>query len=148
MAFKFRLESVLDHRRHLEDVAQAQFLVELKVERECEAHIAWLDQEVRRARLQLTSREKDGISGREYAQAGDYILVLRLHARRERDRLMRLKLRTDRARKKLMEATRERKVLDILKSKHHQEYLRQERLAEQKFLDEVAVQGFVRRQSS
>jgi flagellar FliJ protein len=53
----------------------------------------------------------------------------------------------EQARLKLVEATKERKALELLKEKHKARFLRQELLAEQRILDEVAITAFSRRES-
>lgn len=147
MAFKFRLQSVLDHREHLEEKAKAVYGARLKVEQECALHIQWLEGEVVRAREHLATREKQGVAGYEFAQVGDYVSVLRMQIQREQMRLRGLKVQTEKARLKLVEATRERKVMEVLKERHLEQYQREQRLIEQKGLDEIAVQGYARRHS-
>lgn len=145
MAFRFRLQSVLEHRAHLEDMALNRLAVRLKAQADCEKQIAWLGTEMRRARQELHEREREGMPAREFILANEYVTVLRLQSLREQARLPELKALTEKARAELVEATRARKVLEALRDRHRQEYERQERLAEQRLLDEVAVGAYVRR---
>lgn len=146
MAFRFRLQSVLDHRQHLEELAQAEFAAHLKTQRDCEAQIAWMEQEMKSRRRELAEREQAGMPAREFLLANEYVTVLRLVARREKERLPRLKAAAERARDKLVEAARDRMVLETLRNRHHEAYLKEQGRLEQTALDEVAVGAYVRRQ--
>jgi flagellar FliJ protein len=148
MAFKFRLQSVLDHRTHLEELALNDFAVHIRAERECEEHIAWLENEHRRARAKITDMDVKGLSAPEFQLANEYATVLRLQALREQARLPRLKAETHQSRKKLMEARKNRLVLDTLKERHRRRYDYEQLMAEQRIIDEAAVAGFLRRQTS
>lgn len=148
MAFKFRLQSVLDHRAHLEELALNAFALKIKAERECQEQIAWLESEHRRARAKITDMDVKGMSAAEFQLANEYATVLRLQAMREQARLPRLQAETHEARVKLMEARKDRLVLDTLKKRHRKKYDYEQLLAEQRLIDEAAVQGFLRRQTS
>ena len=77
--------------------------------------------------------------------ANEYATVLRLQSLREQSRLPMLKMETEKARQKLMEATRGRKVLEILREKYLARYNREQLIFEQKLLDEAAAGGHARR---
>jgi flagellar FliJ protein len=146
MAFRFRLQSVLDHRRHLEDLALHGFAAKLGVQKECERHVAWLEQEHKRARQELNQREIKGMPANEFVLANEYTTVLRLQSLREQARLPMLKAETEKARKKLLSATRNRKALQSLRKRHLARYQREELQIEGRILDEAAVGSFVRRE--
>lgn len=148
MAFVFRLQSVLEHRRHLEDKAFNVFALKLKAQQESERHIAWLGEELGRARRELAQREQEGMAAKDYILANEYVTVLRLQAMREQARLPMLQAQTEEARLKLVEATRQRKVMESLRDSHRAAYDREQLLAEQRLLDEVAVGAFARREPS
>lgn len=145
MAFRFRLQTILDHREHLEDLAMQRFGVKLQAQAECERHIAWLQKEMRRARQELYDREQEGMPAKDYILANEYVTVLRLQVLREQARLPLLQAETEAARQELVEATRARKVLEALRDNHRAEHDREQLLAEQRLLDEVAVGAYVRR---
>ena len=148
MAFKFRLQSVLDHRAHLEELALNDFALHIKAERECQEQIAWLESEHRRARAKIVDMDVTGMSAPEFQLANEYATVLRLQAMREQARLPRLQAETHESRKKLMEARKNRLVLDTLKERHRKRYDYEQLMAEQRLIDEAAVAGYIRRQAS
>lgn len=145
MAFKFRLQTVLDHRLHLEEKAMAEFGKKLQAQRDAEEQIKWLQGEHGKSRRELATREKGGLAAQEYIMANEYLTVLRLTATREAARLPMLKAATEQARLKLVEATRARKALEILRDSQKAEWEYQTRMREQKLLDEAAIGSFSRR---
>jgi flagellar FliJ protein len=147
VGFVFRLDPVLDHRRHLEDLALNELAMRLKAQQDCERQIAWMHEELNRARQDLAEKEIRGIRAQDYILANEYVTVIRLQAMREQARLPVLRLATEQARTKLVEATRARKVLETLKDRHRARWEREQLALEQKLLDEVAVGRFARRQA-
>lgn len=145
MAFRFRLQTVLDHRQHLEDLVLNRFAIKLQAQQECERHIAWLQKELMRARTELYEKEQEGMPAKEFILANEYVTVLRLQVMREQARLPMLQAETEAVRQELVEATKARKVLEALRDRHRMEYDNEQRLAEQHLLDEVAVGAYVRR---
>ena len=148
MAFRFRLQSVLDHRSHLEDLALHEFAAKLGSQTECERHVAWLEKEYTRARHELNQIEVKGMPAKEFVLANEYATVLRLQSMREQARLPMLEAETEKARQKLLVATRDRKALDNLRKRHLKRFEMQQIRAEGRLLDEAAVGAFVRREKT
>ncbi len=146
MGFRFRLQTVLEHRCHLEDEAKAAFARRLGAQRQAENHIAWLEDEHHRARSKLQNKQVAGMPAPEFIMQNEYVTVLRLQSLREQARLPMLRAETEHYRRLLVEATRERKVLEVLRDKHRARWEREQLLAEQRILDEAAVNTHVRRQ--
>jgi flagellar FliJ protein len=145
MPFRFRLQSVLDHRAHREDLALQEFALRLNRQREAEEHIAWLEEELDRARRGLGGGEGAGVSASDFQLANEYATVLRLQALRARAKLPELQAHTEQARKKLMLARKDRLTLDTLKERHRRRHERETLLAEQRVIDEAAVGAHLRR---
>lgn len=145
MAFKFRLQAVLEHREYLEDLARHEFASQLAKQQQCKVHIAWLEGEHARARAELQERELSGMQARDFVLANEYVTVLRLQAMREQARLPLLESNTNEARQKLVAAARERKTMEALKKKHRAAWEREQLLMEQRLLDEAAINAYYRR---
>lgn len=148
MAFRFRLQSVLDHRSHLEDLALHAFAAKLGSQNECERHVAWLEKEHRRARQEINHLEVKGMPAREFVLANEYTTVLRLQSMREQARLPMLEADTEKARQKFLIATRDRKALDNLRKRHLKRFDMEQIKAEGRLLDEAAVGAFLRREKT
>ena len=147
MAFKFRLQSVLEHRRHLEELAKNFCAEKIRAQNQAEEQIRWLEEEHSRARAELQITGGKGIAAKDYILANEYATVLRLQSLREQSRLPFLKDEVEKARQKLLLATRDRKVLETLKEKHLTRYNKEQLAFEQKLLDEAAASGYLRRDS-
>jgi flagellar FliJ protein len=147
MAFHFNLQSVLDHKTHLEELAQHDLAARQAVLTQCEERLAWLGEELKRAQAKLKKKDTKGVTANEFVMANEYSTVLRLQALAQKAKIPMLQADVEQARLKLVEATKERKALELLKEKHKARFLRQELLAEQRILDEVAITAFSRRES-
>ena len=145
MAFQFRLESVLKHRKHQEDVALGHYGRRLHALSEAEAQIAWLEKELIRARDQLARREAEGITARDYILANEHVTVMRLKLMGQKARLPKLQAEVEKARLVLMAARKKKKALEVLKDRHRDAWAREQLVLEQKLLDEAAVGAFARK---
>ena len=145
MVFRFRLQAVLEHRRHLEDLALNEYAQKLTAQRQCQQQIDWLKQEHARARAELQVKERQGMPAKDFILANEYVTVLRLMAMREQSRLPLLEAEVAEARDKLRQATIDRKVMESLRERHLARWEREQLLNEQRLLDEAAVGAFVRR---
>lgn len=141
------MQSVLEHRKHKEELAQAELAKRFKSEHDCAKQLDWISEEVTARRDQLAERSAQGIPAHEYALAGDYAMTLRIQQMRQISRLGLLKAETELARGKLIMATRDRKALDVLRERHMSQYLENERRIEQIALDEVAVRNYSRKKN-
>jgi flagellar FliJ protein len=147
MAFKFQLQAVLEHRRHLEDLAKAEYAEKIGAQNQIKQQIAWLEDEHKRAREEMHLNSAGGMPANDYILANEYATVLRLQSLREQSKLPMLEIEIEAARQKLLEATRNRKVLEKLREKHLARYNKEMLSFEQKLMDEAAVSAFTRRGS-
>lgn len=144
MAFRFRLQSVLNHRLHLEDLAKNQLGVRVQARNQCEQRILWLREEMGRIRRDLAEREQKGMSANDFVLANEYVTVLRLQGLREQSRLPMLLSQEDEARAALLKAVQNRKAIEVLLKRDRDQYDQAQLAAEQALLDEVAVGAYVR----
>ena len=138
----------MDHRVHLEDMARHAFAAKLGAQKQCEQHIAWLEGEHQRSRGEMKLYEVEGMQARDFVLANEYLTVLRLQSLREKARLPMLWAETEKARGLLIEATKNRKVLESLKERDLARWRSEQLKAEQKILDEAAVGAFTRKEIS
>ena len=131
MAFKFPLDTLLNHRRHLED----SVVPELRAAQE-----ALSTEEMIRERL--CSLAAWGES--ELAIFHDFLNRVRSERIRSEERIESLRSRVDLIRADLLEKRKGRRVVEILKEKSWHTYRREEDRKEQRVLDEVAQLQFKR----
>ena len=145
MAFNFRLQSVLNHRLHLEEMAQAQLALRLQAQRDCENRIAWLREEMLRIRRNMLEQQaSQGMNASSFVLNNEYVTILRLQALREESRLPMIMQQVEDARLALVKAMQNRKGLEVLYERDKGEYHKAQLTAEQNLLDEVAVGAYVR----
>ncbi|MCL6589571.1 MAG: flagellar export protein FliJ [Firmicutes bacterium] len=142
--FKFKLETVLKVKSRVEELRQKE-LKEAEVRRE-------------QARRQLAQRQEEMAATvanyREQFQANidlykanDYHRFIKWLSKQielATQHLEQCEQEVHRRRLKLMEATREKKVLEKLKEKAYEEYKAEELREEIKFLDELGTSQFFR----
>jgi flagellar FliJ protein len=144
MAFKFRLQPVLNHRLHLEDKAKAELGLCLQAQKQCEERIIWLREEMLRIRRNMTAREKTGMDANSFILNNEYVTLLRLQALREEARMPLLIAQSNQARSALVEAMQNRKALELLLERDKKEYEKALAAMERNLLDEVAVGAYAR----
>ena len=141
--YRFNLESLLNHRRYLEEVLQKE-LADLKIRLETEKDTLWaLRQKRRKTVLQLQENQTDGRPASEIKLYIDFVehLLKEMEAQRQKileaERLFHLK------RQELVAAMKERKILDRLKEKGLQAYEQEQLKKERNLMDEVAGRQFM-----
>jgi flagellar FliJ protein len=139
MGFTFRFEALLTHRAHRKERAEIELGRARKRMREAREAV-----EALQGRLQETGEElQRALKGRASATLlqshADFVsgLEARIQAREAELERCREDVR-DRV-KVVLERTREMQIVEKLKEKDHQSWLREEKRKEQKVLDEIAV---------
>ena len=141
--FEFRLQKVMETTRAREELQKkelAMALAELdRNETQLEQMLDHLEQEVEQF---ADRRKKKAIKVStlvQYASYTDNLLAEIDRQRRDIEKLARL---ADEQRDKLIEITRDKKILEKLKEKRFAEYRRKLRQVEQKFMDEISSRSF------
>jgi flagellar export protein FliJ len=144
-AFKFRLASVLRLREHMKEQKQWELRVLYNSRREMLAKIDALEK-------QLLDSAAD-------IPAGQIFTALDLRLRAEHEQALAKRLQTNRAslarldetiaakRLELVDAMREVKSLEHLRSRHEERHWRAQNLAQQRFSDEIAQRQHVQSQT-
>lgn len=136
MAFKFKLEKVLEYRKQLEEQAM-QVLAEARKEEEREA--ARLDSLQEELVRQQEALHRNITKANERWLTASFIAALQEDIKKSRSRLNRLKEETNRRQTELVVKAQERNLLDKLKSKQAERYAEEEKLKEQRENDETAT---------
>ena len=137
MAFKFRLEKVLDYRRQLEEQAM-QALAQARARREAEAaRLEGLQSE--RALQMAKLQNSAALDGAERWLIQNYVRALHFEIEESRALLLRLEEEVALRQKELVTRAQERELLDRLKSKQAKRFAEEEKLREQRDNDETAT---------
>ena len=142
--FNFRFQSVLEHRRRIEDECQRELAQHLRTHMILEGQLQRMERQVRQSKHELA----DALVGRvDVQRVSDFARYSGHSAERARqlaDRISQAKRQIDQARAKLLDATRQRKAMELLRSRHEQAWRKELRRREAMQMDELATQQFVR----
>ena len=148
MARPFKLEAVLNHRRHREETARRVFADAVRELRRQEGMLAEMEKTRRHYQQALRARRKDGGAAVEILLYSRYLK--RLDAEIDTQLTMVRTLRQDRAKKRLalMATLKDRKVMEKLKEHHLSQVNKEERDMEQKLLNDAAISRYQRAENN
>jgi flagellar FliJ protein len=140
--FQFKFTSVLNYRRQIEDVRQQEFaeskrLWEQEVTLLEQFHALW-----RTCLAEWRIRQNDAVEILEVELYQRYMLRLREEIRRQAEKVKERLAIMDGKRDILLQAQKERKVLDKLREYQHSEYRAAMLKKETAVLDEIATQRY------
>ena len=133
--FTFRLQPVLDHRKRIEDQKQLVVAARARALDEAERELARLNEEFRKHSMMLRDGHKK-FETRElqciyaHLQFLDRCIVAQIRIVAER------RVALDRARTDLLEASKEKKIVEKLKERRREGYVLEEQRMEQKEIDD------------
>lgn len=144
MAFVFRFQSLLEHRRRIEDERQRDLAKLLRSRMIFHDRLREMQQTIRDARQDLS----EGLSGQvNLSSVGDfarYTLQTRASGQSIVHQLAELERHIDSAKERLNEAMRERKALELLEERDREAWEAEDRRREAMQMDELAMQMFER----
>ena len=132
--FKFKLESVLKYRKIKEDEVVREYRLKKKEISDCERNI----EELKRKILKNKDESKKTLDVNMLKIIDNYIFRLNQELKYSEMNLHNLKNQLATIEIKMFQARKDRKILENLKEKKRKEYIKEELLKEQKFLDEIA----------
>ena len=142
--FRFKLEAVLRHRQLVEDQRQrelAQFLRERMI---LHHELRHMQQTIHQSKRDLGAGLVGAVDMDSVAHFARFSGQTTQRAHQIVAKLAVLERQCDAARARLLEATKARKALDLLRQRHIDLWRRDEERREAIFLDEVSVQSFAR----
>ena len=141
MANKFKLQSVLNYRQTLADQAQQRLTSSLLRKSQLEAELVQLQEHFQQLDLQLQEKQQAGLSIAEI----DLYEAQISHHRRQIQSLQQQMAPLDRQifaeRQELMNAARDKQVMDKLKEQQEAEYLQELARKEREMLDEISLRN-------
>jgi flagellar export protein FliJ len=142
MPFQFSLEEVLEYRRRLEEIRQR----EMAEAQQRADYVERLITEAQDRRLfyreELDSKTQGKQAFAYRALYVDYLRGVDVLIEKTRTHLEELKKEVERRRQLLEYAIRQREILDEVKKEEYRQYLLEERRAETREFDEIAIRKF------
>jgi len=141
--FEFRLQKVMETTRAREELQKKELALALA---DVERSEAMLERMIDTLEDELDSfagqRGSGTIKVSALAQYASYADGLLKDINRQRQEIEKLADLVEQHRQKLLEITKDKKILERLKEKRYEEYQRKLRQVEQKFMDELSVRSF------
>lgn len=141
MAEPFKLQPVLNYRRSLEDQAQQKLAESLQQQRDLEERIGAQHSELADCDAELKRRQQQGLDVAELRLYEDRIAYSRGQIRQLQKQLEILQRRIGQERASLLEAARERQIMEKLKDKQDSAFRREQERKERVLLDEISLRN-------
>ena len=135
--FNFKLESVLRLREKLEDLKKNEFGAAIRALEKEKAELLRLEQYKADTIESFKCSICEGIEPDDIHHHNNYLAKLKVLIKQQHIAIKKAEAFVELKRLELVEAMRDRKSLDILKENKFEEYIAEEKQAEQKIIDEV-----------
>jgi len=140
--YRFSLETVLAHRKHIEDVLQKEFVSRKKELLMEEERLALLDEVMVQNLNTLQGKQRAGVSVSDITLYDNFIKQILTDRGRQIRKIAELKDQLRQKWSELIESMKNRKILDRLKEKELEAYRREVERKERIFMSEIAISGF------
>ncbi len=135
--FVFNLSGLLNIKEKLEEQKKLEFGKAISdLERKKQRKLELLH-EKEQCIVSFRTRINEGISPHEVALHNDYIELLKKQIKEQQHLIDKAKHFAEEKRLELVEAVKEHKMFETLRENKYTVYLKEEQLAEQKFVDEI-----------
>ena len=146
--YRFSLETVLTHRKHVEDALHKELTQIQNGLLKAEQNLARLDRSITENLAEVQEKQKNGASVIDITLYDNYINLMVQERGRQTQRIHRMEHRLIQKRDALVEAMKERKILERLKEKEFEAYQKELERKERIFMSEIAINGFNMRRES
>ncbi len=142
--FRFRYETLLEHRRRLEDAAQRELAQHLRTRMILHDQLRRQQQTIQESKQQLGQSLVGRVDVAAVGRFAQYSGQARLTGQQIVQRLAALERTVAEARERLLDASRQRKALEVLRDKHLRQWQREQELLEQNEIDDLTTQRYAR----
>ncbi len=143
--YQFKLQPVLDHRKFLEDDLKKR-LAEIKTK--LLSALERLDAMKRKEMITnqtLAEEQANGLSSAQVVAYHQYLKVLSERIVEQAREAEKIEAQVSTVQKEMIEAVKKRKILEKLKEQGLERYRKSMLAQETKFIDEIAINQFVRK---
>jgi len=142
--YYFSLQNVLNHRINIEEEREREFALAMQVLLSERKKLEDIENKITKEFHELSMVETGSFSSKDFMDYKKYIESLENKKIQQHKIICKVESGVEREREKLIEATKNRKVLDRLKEKGMKKYLLDINRLEQNELDEIAVLKYAR----
>lgn len=147
--FRFKLQPLLDYRRIIEENAQQDFalkLRELEIEKQLLASIAGQRAIIAR-RFADMSKGHSEIKADDLAALTSRLELLRIRQREQEKTVIEKDAEKERSRLVMLEAMRNRRIMELLRDRHFDNYKMENKRREARQLDEFGIRSYIHREA-
>lgn len=142
--FVFKLQSVLEYRKNIEEKIQNEFSGKKRELESLKSGIKSLIKERAGLIAEMRNMRNKPVPADDFAVQFSYVKHVRENEKAQKIVIHNVKEQVESKRKELLEAVKKRKIMEKLKERHKEEYGNNLRNAEQKSSDEMSVLKFGR----
>lgn len=146
--FRFKLESLLNHRKYLEDARQKELASVNRLLQKEKNRLLEFQRKEKVCRERLVNKQKEPHSPSEILICRNYLVKISTEIENQKQVILKVQEEQDLKRQGLVAAMKKRKTLDKLKDKAFRQYMKKELKKEQDFMNEVAGNRFHRKKDS
>ncbi len=146
--FEFRLQTALDVKLREEELQKEELRESTSIYKHNLKILHALRTRLTEIQDILRGKQTKKMDILEIKNCQDYIPILDERIKQQEIVTERTRREMERIRVKLIEIMKERKILEKLKARHYQEYIREFLREEQKQIDEIAAVGFIHKDSA
>lgn len=143
--FVFKLQPVLDHRKRLEDQRRQELGKRLQEQALMENKLREVQQAISMGKSNLAGGMVGRVDVSQIRRLAAYGGQLSMRAQELMMRLYGIHRQVNQARELLIEATQARQAVELLRDKQYKQWQREQDRIEQRAMDEMAAQAFIRR---
>jgi len=144
--FTYKLESVLEYRKNMEEQKLAEFSSQEQNLRKAEDALQSISDEREKLSEELKGLQNMSCDGRDIALMMTYADELQNKEKKQQFVVQKERILLEEKRQLLFEAVTKRKILEAHRQKQFETYRTDEILAERRQTDEIAIQRFVKRE--
>lgn len=142
--FTFRYETLLAHRRNIEDRCQKQLAERLRTQMILSGHLRSMQQTILDSKRDLGRALVGGVDLSRVGEFTRFNAESTLRGRQLVRKLAELEPQVEAARQQLLGATAQRKALELLRDRDREAWRREQERRETAELDELAAQAYTR----
>ena len=143
--FRFRLQSLLQHRKHHEDDCQKDLARARTALQKEEQALNRFQERIADQQRKMQAKQKDRHTVTEIKNFQNFLLALEQDIARQQQRVVESQAQFEEKRSNLMEAMKQRKILERLKENERLRYHRNQQKKERSQMDEVASGQHIRK---
>lgn len=135
--FKYELENVLNVREKLENIKQKEYAESLEMLKQQKQVKKQINESLISSRHVFKSAISDYIDPKKIKLQQNHHMLLENQYTIATDKVEKAKDKTEKQRRELLNAMKNKKTLEILKEKRFEQFLEEEKKAEQQIVDEI-----------